>query len=1096
MCIYRPFRIMLIFLVAAAIVASVWCQNGNCVETGQKLKEEMRMPWSRPEGGFLREWLLCGVFPSPPGGAGDQHPRQGHDIDYLRDLGGEAAVRPVVGQTVKRPDGSIATWTEYTSDSDIVDFTRAFAGQSNTDSVAYAYTAVGRAEAGKGVLALGSDDSVKVWLNGELVHNHAVGRAVQKDEDIVLVMLNQGGNSLLIKVDNGTGGWGFVMRVLSEPQALALQAVGIQPRIEEPQEGKPDLLIVSTEAGPSLVIPEIIHIEAVAAGGEVLASAEAKRGGSVSLETKDWPDGPYEIRVSKRSPEGYRVFRHLPWYKGDWLKQVRELIHECEKLPQDSDEPSALRYRVVAQFVLDRLGGDLSAQFEPDQWRGIHSPLMEHRELQLGDAACIRPHGFIRLAWMDEIDDSPQFARAYLPPDYDPAQKWPMVLNLHGYNSDNPEYIRWWSVTDRHNGTAERHNVIAVEPHGRGNTGYSGIGEMDVLAAIRIAKQKFSVDEDRVYLMGDSMGGGGTWYVGTRHPELFAAIGPIYGGWDYHVDMEEDELAELTPGRRFEVESESSFAQAEALLNTPVFINHGDSDDLVDINQSRYAVRMMQRWGYNVRYWEHPGKGHGGLGCEDELIRRFLTHRLDRNPRHVRVRSALLESAAAHWVRVEQREDPFAFIHADAQVVDPHTIRLDTENVLQIRLTPGDGLVDHSSPVRVIWNGEDAGTHKFSSGAIILQARGYEPAELHKTPLIAGPVGDLTTTPFAIVVGTVSEDPRMRRFCSLRAEAARDQWQTWQHVKPRFFMDTEITDEQIRKYSLQLFGGPNENLVARKLINHIPLEIGPDSITIAGRTFAAKDASVSMIYPHPLSPDRYISIAAGNSPTGMFFSDRIPGNVDFCIMEAIVDGPEVGIPPEKARTVAGCFDHNWQYNEKYAMRGDPAVRAKAPIRKAPRYLTAALKDERLMLSELLETRSSGSFNYMERDLNWSGQALKLAGKTYDSGIGVQIWHEPCFANYDLTGGDWKRLRATIGIEIDKKPEELEQEEKDGTLVYFVVRGDGEELYRSPTFRWDSEPVDMDVDVDGVKILELRVANETTWHNAASSVNWANVRLEK
>lgn len=57
-------------------------------------------------------------------------------------------------------------------------------------------------------------------------------------------------------------------------------------------------------------------------------------------------------------------------------------------------------------------------------------------------------------------------------------------------------------------------------------------------------------------------------------------------------------------------------------------------------------------------------------------------------------------------------------------------------------------------------------------------------------------------------------------------------------------------------------------------------------------------------------------------------------------------------------------------------------------------------------------------------------------------------------------------------------------------------GDGEELYRSPTFQWDSEPVEMDVDISGVETLELRVANEVTWFNIASSVNWADVRLEK
>jgi len=1103
---------MLMLLVAVAIVATVWFWDGDCVAVAQeteaqKLKEEMRMPWLGPRDVFLREWLVCGVFPSPPSPDG-AHPQQNFDVDFLKALGGEAVSRPVVGQAVKRPDGSTATWTQYASNQDIINFVRVFSDQPNTNVIAYAYTTIKRAEAGKGVLSLGSDDSVKVWLNGELAHDKRAGRSVSKDEDIVPVSFKEGDNPLLIKVENGTGGWGFAIRVLSEAQALALEAGEIRPRIEPSPQDKPSLLIVNTDAGIRKIGSETVLVEAAAPGWRLMAHAEARRGESIRFDTKYWPAGPYEMRVSKRTPDGNQIFRHLPWYKGDWLNQVNRLFDEYDKLPEKSDREEVLRCRVLGQLVLDRLGIEQRselAQVSPDDWRKIHSPLMEYRELEFGnDIVCIRPHGFMRLAWLDEIDDSPQFARAYFPPDYDVDRKWPMVVVLHGYNSRNPKYIHWWSVTNRHNSIAERHGVIVLEPHGRGNTWYNGIGDLDVLKAIQLAKEKFNVDEDRVYLTGYSMGGGGTWHIGARHPELFAAIAPIYGGWDYRVWMDEEELAKLTPRRRFESEGWSSFAQVEALLNTPIFVNHGDGDKTVNVDHSRYAVRMLQRWGYNVRYWEHPGKGHGGLGHEDEMMRWFLKHRLNRNPRHVRVRSARLESARAYWVQVKQQKNPFALIHVDAQVVDRHTIRLNTENVLKISLEPGNELIARNQMVRVIWNGEDVGICAFpvqirngevSRGALTIRLPKFHQLRIGgvKTPQIAGPIDDVQTTPFAIVVGTTSKKPRMHRFCQLSAEAVRDEWKTQQHTEPRFFLDTEITDEQIRKYSLQLFGGPNENLVTQKLIQHIPLKIEAESITIDGQKFAAKDASVSMIYQHPFNQNRYVSIVAGNSPTGMFFSDRLPGNFDFTIAEARVTND---IPFEKACVVAGRFDHNWRYKEKFAMRGDKAVRAKTPPRKAPRYITANVKDERLMLSELLDTRTSGSFTNMMRDLNWQGKPITLGGKTYDSGIGVEVLREPCFATYDLTGGNWKHLRATIGIEFDKKPEELEQKEKDVTRVYFVVRGDGKELYRSPTFRWDSAPAEMDVDITGVKMLELRVANEATWRNAASSANWADVRLEK
>jgi dienelactone hydrolase len=291
------------------------------------------------------------------------------------------------------------------------------------------------------------------------------------------------------------------------------------------------------------------------------------------------------------------------------------------------------------------------------------------------------------------VDDSPQFCRAYLPADYTPARRWPLVVNLHGYNPPNPPYVRWWSVDQRHVAAADQYGFIEIDPHGRGNTSYLGIGDIDVLRCIETAKGQFAVDENRVYLTGYSMGGGGTWHVGTRHPELFGGIAPIYGGWDYHVRRSEEELAALTPRQRFIEERRSSFAQADALLTTPLFVNHGDADVLVDVSHSRYAVRMLQRWGYDVQYWEHPGLGHGALGCEDALFRWFLDHPRDRHAARVRVRSGWLKSAAAHWVRVQQQADPYAFILADAEMVGPNTVRLDTENALEVTLSPGGPLV-------------------------------------------------------------------------------------------------------------------------------------------------------------------------------------------------------------------------------------------------------------------------------------------------------------------------------------------------------------------------------------------------------------------
>jgi C-terminal processing protease CtpA/Prc len=83
----------------------------------------------------------------------------------------------------------------------------------NEWTVAYAATRLYSPDARNVHLRIGSDDEVKVWLNGELVLNSNVPRFAAMDQDIVHVNLRSGTNEILVKVCNRTGSWGFYMRV-------------------------------------------------------------------------------------------------------------------------------------------------------------------------------------------------------------------------------------------------------------------------------------------------------------------------------------------------------------------------------------------------------------------------------------------------------------------------------------------------------------------------------------------------------------------------------------------------------------------------------------------------------------------------------------------------------------------------------------------------------------------------------------------------------------------------------------------------------------------------------------------------------------------
>jgi len=875
----------------------------------------MRMPWQRGERNFLRLWLVVGPFAC------------GLEADCLSGPGGEAGIRATDGLEQKRADGTSVKWHSQKSWGDVVAFDDLTGPKDG--AVAYAFTKVPRSKTGKALLSVGSEDGIRVWLNGKLVLNKDGLRSLTQDEDQIAVDMNAGENALLVKVSASRS---FSARVL-EPGTVVARRAEIGPSIVKLL---PDGIILKTDIGAERTDLEGIKIEVIQPGGKAVFTTTAPRGATVAIDAKAWPDGPYEVRCSTHTFTGLLYVTHLPWFKGDSLAKARELAATAAKA--DASTPEGFTLKMLAEMVEDRLGSKLS-EAKGNPWQKIDSPLMEYDEMMLerqGKTGRIRPDGFVRLAYRDPVDGSPQYCRAYLPANYDPAKKWPLVIQLHGYNPANPVYVRWWAADSRYAGIdtefSNHQQAIYMEPHGRGNVSYLGMGDSDVVHAIAEAKRLFSVDDDRVYLTGDSMGGWGTWEIASRHPDLFAAIAPVFGGSDYHSRMPEEELAKLSPVERFSNEKESTWAMADGLLNLPVFVHHGDQDRSVNVEYSRWAVRLLQRWGYDVRYQEFPGRSHEALESQNGnmTIEWFLQHRRNPNPRHVRIRSAELRNVTAYWVHVVQAASPLAFMVVDAEVVDRNVIRLETENVLDIALSPSAALVDPAKSVDVVWNGS-AQEMRLQNGELRLTAAAYKPVPIDKNERLPGSTTDFTVTPFAIVVGTISKDSEMVALCRKKADAFINGWRDWQKQEPRVFQDTEIQEADMAKYSLLLVGGPDANRVTAQLAAKLPLQIATDRIAIDGKGFPVKDAAVQMLYPNPRNPERYVWIAAGTSTDGMYFCELNPQRLDdwdYIIMDGHIPASKQSASSLQTRVVSGMFDYNWRFSDALAQPGDDEIRAK------------------------------------------------------------------------------------------------------------------------------------------------------------------------
>jgi len=148
----------------------------------------------------------------------------------------------------------------------------------------------------------------------------------------------------------------------------------------------------------------------------------------------------------------------------------------------------------------------------------------------------------LTMAFISKRDGTLQYYSLDLPKSWNIENEYPLFLELHGSGNQNPiatlssqlspsaTSLDLHGYTSTKSFTQQQGVGYHVAPFGRGNTRYKDIGEIDVMEAYQDADKVFKIDNNRKYLYGFSMGGGGTWSIGLRTPDMWAAIGVFAGG--------------------------------------------------------------------------------------------------------------------------------------------------------------------------------------------------------------------------------------------------------------------------------------------------------------------------------------------------------------------------------------------------------------------------------------------------------------------------------------------------------------------------------------------------------------------------------------
>ena len=637
-----------------------------------------------------------------------------------------------------------------------------------------------------------------------------------------------------------------------------------------------------------------------------------------------------------------------------WLVGVGLVVALAAAAPasaQDAElaaRAASIRARVDAlSGVPDgaRLGLRYMASLEPRARARRAEPWMARAERYLDAAEAGRDpylteaRGEITLrAYRSAISELPQGYAVYVPPDYDPSRRYPLLVALHGGSSNGNLFLaltlgarvpraqyrrRWWTMHE----PARTPDWIVVAPEGFGNSMWRFMGERDVLDVIDDVAQHYSVDADRVVLHGLSNGGLGSYNIGTRHAWRFAAVVPLAGapGWVHYLGGHPSphDLRVLRPL--------SAWHLIENARNTHLHAHHGHTDP--GPMRPRYVSALERQTGslavpFTCDWYTDAGHDLvGPVHRAGRIFEREAPRRRDPAPSRVTLVTGDYRAARQHWLEVTRIGGYPSLVRLDGER-DGDLVRVRTEGRVE-------ALALHDVGARAA---EIDGTRIALRGAghvrhFVRGPRGWRagrPVERGKRPGVSGPLGDALLGRMIHVYGTGGEHPEILREA---AEAGARGWiENLRGVRQPVLADTELTPELAASAHVVLYGGPESNAVLARIADRLPIRVEAAGVRVGGTLHPGRHLGVRFLAPSPFAPGRYVVVQGASRPETVRAGNRLAAFLpDWVVYDARrLPDPAGNLPTGRSRHVAaGFFDDDWRLSPRVASAGTTRPRAPA-----------------------------------------------------------------------------------------------------------------------------------------------------------------------
>jgi predicted esterase len=282
----------------------------------------------------------------------------------------------------------------------------------------------------------------------------------------------------------------------------------------------------------------------------------------------------------------------------------------------------------------------------------------------------------------------------HVPEGLDPARPAPLLVALHPWGVGPWAYVGAAIVP-----AAARAGFVVLAPDGLGNSLWVGQAETEALAAIDALAAAMSIDPDRVFLFGASMGGAGATTIGLRHPDRFAGVASFFGDSQYAVGTY---TSAILP-EQAAVDAASCARFVENARNLPVFLAHGQRDATTPVVQTTALAARLDELGFTHETVVREDRGHEQRLVDEEtprLLAFLAAHRRARTPLRVSLRASDASVRTAYWLTLEPRSGA-GWAFADVQVDRAtNAVRvLAADNIRRVVVRAAEAGLDPARPI-------------------------------------------------------------------------------------------------------------------------------------------------------------------------------------------------------------------------------------------------------------------------------------------------------------------------------------------------------------------------------------------------------------